>query len=489
MDPLSFAASLSALATVAFQLVSYIGSVKDGGEERRKLGTQLTTLWMVLQQLQTQFATDLASGDQSWASKLQVLQQPGGIMSQIGDALTVLQAELQSKTGGKKFLMQSLRWPLDKADVDRAIQQIYQLHQLLTGVLDQANIALSQEIRKDGAAVKDVIVGDELKSFLDWISPLNFLQRQQLIFTEARAGTGKWFLDDDRYQQWEREIGSVLWCPGIPGAGKSFLSTIIVDRLQTLQKTRTDQKVAVLMIYFAFDDANSQSPNLILGSLLKQVLQYYSEVPQELRMDFRKHRNDGTRPSHDEIVKALENALAQFDRIYIVMDALDELLEEGKRRELVESVSGLNKKINLLVTSRPIESIRKIFSSRTIYCDGCEDPACLPSSGSSDTEKAQDQKGHKFFYHCVDCEDHVSFDICQACYDKGVVAINPEHEGHEFVKRYCSLSIQILARDEDLRSYVEWRIEGHDTLRRCVDKKVGLRDQILQRVIESAQGM
>ena len=195
MDPLSFAASLSGLATVAFQLVSYIGSVKDGGEERRKLGTQLTTLWMVLQQLQTQFATDLASGDQSWASKLQVLQQPGGVMSQIGEALTVLQAKLQSKTGGKK-LLQSLRWPLDKADVDRAIQQIYQLHQLLTGVLGQANIALSQEIRKDGAAVKDLIVGDELKSFLDWISPLNFLQRQQLIFKEARAGTGKWFLDD-----------------------------------------------------------------------------------------------------------------------------------------------------------------------------------------------------------------------------------------------------------------------------------------------------
>lgn len=488
MDPLSFAASLSALATVAFQLVSYIGSVQDGGEERRKLGAQLTTLWMVLQQLQTQFAADLASGDQSWPEKLKILQQPGGVLSQIGEALTVLQNKLQSKTGGKN-LLQSLRWPLDKADVDRAVQQIYQLHQLLTGVLSQANIALSQEIRKDGAAVKDVIVGDELKSFLDWISPLNFLQRQQLIFKEARAGTGKWFMNDDRYGQWERVSGSILWCPGIPGAGKSFLSSIVIDRLQTLQKTRTDQKVAVLMIYFAFDDANSQSPDLVLGSLLKQVLQYRLEIPQELRTDFRKHRNDGTRPSHDEIVKALEDALAQFDRIYIVMDALDELLEERKRRELVESVSGLNEKINLLVTSRPIESIRKIFSSRTISCEGCKDPSRLPSNHSNDPEKAQNQKGNRYFYHCVDCEDNVSFDLCQACHDRGVVTINPEHEGHELVRRYCSLSIQILARDEDLQSYVEWRIKGHDTLKRCVDKKVGLRVQILQRVIESAQGM
>lgn len=271
MDPLSFAASLSALATIAFQLVSYIGSVKDGGEERKRLGAQLTTLWMVLQQLQTQFATDLASGDRSWADKLQILQRPGGVLSQIGEELTGLQARLQSKTGGHK-LLQSLKWPLDKADVDRAIQQIYQLHQLLTGVLSQANIALAQEIRKDGAAVKDLIVGDELKSLLDWISPLNFLQRQQLIFKEARAGTGKWFLNDERYQQWERDSGSILWCPGIPGAGKSFLSSTVIDRLQTLQKARSDQKVAVLMIYFAFDDANSQSPELILGSLLKQVL-------------------------------------------------------------------------------------------------------------------------------------------------------------------------------------------------------------------------
>jgi hypothetical protein len=248
-----------------------------------------------------------------------------------------------------------------------------------------------------------------------------------------------------------------------------------------LQKTWTDQKVAVLMIYFAFDDANSQSPNLILGSLLKQVLQYHSDVPQELRMDFRKHRNDGTRPSHEEIVGPLINALAQFDRIYIVMDALDELLEEKKRRELLESVSGLNKNINLLVTSRPIESIRKMFGNRTICCDGCE--------SLYDPGKARDQNGHKYFYHCIDCEDNLSFDLCQACYDKGVLNINPEHEGHEFVKRCCSLSIEILAKDEDLQSYVEWRIAGHDNLRRCVDKKVGLRDQILQRIIESAQGM
>jgi ankyrin repeat domain-containing protein 50 len=488
MDPLSFAASLSGLATVAFQLVSYIGSVQEGGEERKKLGTQLMTLWMVLQQLQTQFAGDLASGDQSWAENLQILQQPGGVLSQIGEALTVLQAKLQSKTGGKK-LLQSLRWPLDKADVDRAVQQIYQLHQLLAGILGQANISISQEIRKDGAAVKDVIVGDELKSLLDWISPLNFLQRQQLIFTEARTGTGKWFLDDHRYQLWERDSGSVLWCPGIPGAGKSFLSSIIIDRLQALQKILTDQKVAVLMIYFAFDDANSQSPNLILGSLLKQVLQYHSEVPKELRMIFRKHLNDGTKLSDEEIVESLTNALSQFDRIYIVMDALDELLEEKKRRELVESVSSLNEKINLLVTSRPIENIRKIFSNNTIYCDGCEDPSYLPSNASYDPGKVRNQKGHIYFYHCVDCEDNVSFDLCQACYDKGVVNVNPEHEGHESVKRYCSLSIEILARDEDLQSYVEWRIAGHDNLRRCVDKKAGLRDQILQRVIESAQGM
>lgn len=475
MDPLGFAASLASLAAVAFQLVSYVGSVKGGGEERKKLGTQLTTLWMVLQQLQTQFATDLESGDQSWTEKLQILQQPGGVLPQIKEELEGLKTKLQSKTGGHK-LLQSLRWPLDKADVDRAIQQIYQLHQLLTGVLSQANIALAQEIRKDGAAVKDLITGDELKSFLDWISPLNFLQRQQLIFKEARDGTGKWFQEDERYQQWERDSGSILWCPGIPGAGKSFLSSIVINRLQSLQKAQNDQKVAVLVIYFAFDDANSQSPELILGSLLKQVLQYRLEVPQELRMDFRKHRNDGTRPSHDEIVKALKNALAQFGRIYVVMDALDELLEEKKRRELVEAVRDLNENINLMVTSRPIQSIRKIFSSyMTIYCDICED---------------RDHKAYKYFYHCVDCEEiYLSFDLCQACYDKGVPVVSPQHVGHEFVKRYDNLSIDILAKDEDLQSYVEWRIEGHDSLKRCVDKKLGLRDHILQRVIESAQGM
>jgi ankyrin repeat domain-containing protein 50 len=489
MDPLSFAASLSALTTVAFQLVSYVASVKSGGEERRNLGAQLTALWLILQKLQQQFASDLARGDKSLNDKLMVLQEPGGVLAQIGAALTTLQDVLMPKTGGKK-LLQSLTWPLDKYDVDRKVQQIYQLHQLLSGFLTQVNMALTQDIRKDSAEMKDLITGDELRLFLDWLSPLNSVQRQQLIFKDTRAGTGKWFLNCDAYKEWEGGTGSILWCPGIPGAGKSFLSSIVVDCLQTLQSEQKVPKTIVLTIYVSFDDPNSQSPDQILGSLLKQILQYRSEVPIELRKAFRKHRNDGTKPSHDELVKSLTSELAQFQRIYIVVDALDELLEESKRRSLIESIIGLDDKINLLVTSRPIDNIRAIFGSSLteISCDGCEEAYRLPADDSFNAPTKRDRQPHHFFYHCCDCEDDESFDLCQSCYE-GVALVNSDHARHEFVKSYCSLSVEILATDEDLGSYVRWRIDDHDALRRCVDKKVGLRDQILNRVIESAQGM
>ncbi|KAF8184574.1 hypothetical protein K438DRAFT_1837510 [Mycena galopus ATCC 62051] len=63
-----------------------------------------------------------------------------------------------------------------------------------------------------------------------WYSPLNFFLRQEDIFSTHQEGTGKWFLESEKFMQWKSERGQVLWCQGIPGAGKTVIWYAALDQ-------------------------------------------------------------------------------------------------------------------------------------------------------------------------------------------------------------------------------------------------------------------
>ena len=78
------------------------------------------------------------------------------------------------------------------------------------------------------------------------------------------------------------------------------------------------------------------------------------------------HARYGTRPSLNETARLLRLQVDTFDRVFIVIDALDECPELDQTRQafLVE-VRGLLPNIRLMVTSRNIPSIENIFKHDT----------------------------------------------------------------------------------------------------------------------------
>ena len=53
------------------------------------------------------------------------------------------------------------------------------------------------------------------QSVAEWMSPLDFNQKQADIFERREGHTGQWFLEDQTFKEWEAgEIGP-LWCHGI----------------------------------------------------------------------------------------------------------------------------------------------------------------------------------------------------------------------------------------------------------------------------------
>lgn len=124
-----------------------------------------------------------------------------------------------------------------------------------------------------------------------------------------------------------------LFCPGIPGAGKTMMSSIIIDHL--LSKGQTDD-IAVGYAYFSFQQAQEHRLEALFSSLLQQLLHRLHILPAEIKLLYEKHAQR-SRPSCDEICRTLSVVLAKYPKSYIVIDALDKC-QEMCRRDFLRKV-------------------------------------------------------------------------------------------------------------------------------------------------------
>jgi Cdc6-like AAA superfamily ATPase len=150
----------------------------------------------------------------------------------------------------------------------------------------------------------------------------------------------------------------MLFCPGIPGAGKTTLSAAVIDHLH--QQFRNDPDVGVAYLYCNFRRHGTQKLDDLVGNLLKQLASARPVLPHSVTTLYR----DGGRPSLDKLSSALWSVVAEYSRVFVVVDALDECATaERCRVSLMEQLLELNSTtgVNVFTTSRPVPDIVDMF--------------------------------------------------------------------------------------------------------------------------------
>lgn len=132
-----------------------------------------------------------------------------------------------------------------------------------------------------------------------------------------------------------------------------MLASFLIKQLQeSIVKPRT--AVCYYYCYFGHrQDENTPFLRWILSQLCRRAKRIPANICQV--------RQDGCRPSDDQLLLDLENILESFDVAYIVIDAVD---ESEEREHLIASLATLAhdarfRKIQLLVTSREYSDIRQ----------------------------------------------------------------------------------------------------------------------------------
>lgn len=77
---------------------------------------------------------------------------------------------------------------------------------------------------------------------------------------------------------------------------------------------------------------------------------------------YKSHSSHQERPSINDYTQLLQATVQSYDRVYFVVDALDEFSEaNGTRKDLLVELQRLNPAPNTLITSRDIPSIERLL--------------------------------------------------------------------------------------------------------------------------------
>lgn len=199
---------------------------------------------------------------------------------------------------------------------------------------------------------------------LNWLTPADYGTQHSDFLLRRQLGTGQWLLNSDEYQAWLNSGKQTLFCPGIPGAGKTILTSIVVDDLIT--RSEKDTTTGIAYIYCNFRRKDEQKIEDLLASLLKQLAGGRFSLPGNVKELYDGHKKKGTWPSSDEISRALHSTAALFSRLFVIVDAIDECqVSDGCRSKLLSEIFNLQAKfdVNIFVTSRFSPEIEEWFES------------------------------------------------------------------------------------------------------------------------------
>jgi Cdc6-like AAA superfamily ATPase len=161
---------------------------------------------------------------------------------------------------------------------------------------------------------------------------------------------------------WLNEPQATLFCPGIPGAGKTIIAAIAIDHLL---KSVHSSSYGVAYMYCNYKSQEEQDVSRMLAAILKQLVQGQPLLAGPVERLHKEHAKTGTRLSFDEVFSALRDVLAHYSTVYIVVDALDECQNsDGTRRQFLAKLRDLQagRDVRLMTTSRFIPEVVDWFN-------------------------------------------------------------------------------------------------------------------------------
>ncbi|TKA37928.1 hypothetical protein B0A54_10530 [Friedmanniomyces endolithicus] len=188
-----------------------------------------------------------------------------------------------------------------------------------------------------------------------WLSPPDPSMNHNKALQQRHAGTGLWFVKHETFSSFKDGKVPILWLHGIPGCGKTVLSSTIIEDLRA--SSATSATALLLYFYFDFNDQQKQTCDGALRSLVCQMAHQSDSAFDQLD-----HLRRNGQSSIQELSQTLEKMLNGGDRVTIVLDALDECTTRDQLLKWIQRLMASEiASLKMVVTSRKVYDINLVF--------------------------------------------------------------------------------------------------------------------------------
>ncbi|KAF4923619.1 Vegetative incompatibility protein HET-E-1 [Colletotrichum fructicola] len=215
-------------------------------------------------------------------------------------------------------------------------------------------------------AVQSITDQKLLEEIVTWLGAPNPSGNQRDAFEQRHIGTGKWLLESEEYTRWKAAPASSFWLYGMPGSGKTVLSSIIINDLESSETHGRH----LLSFYFTFADSAKQSLDGAIRSLIWQLFTKSAAAKMRLAIAYDSKCSKGSKqPSTGMLREILKEMIGDSDEVWIVLDALDEcqlrstLANKGLLEWLQHLLDHKHANLHVAVTSRPDLRIKLVLNA------------------------------------------------------------------------------------------------------------------------------
>lgn len=364
-DPLAIAAGVAGLLALAGDVLgkcyTYGCAVASAPKEMRKLVEEMTTLSGILVGLQGLVSADNLAVSQKIALS-QSIRDCHLTLREVLDTLDTVKPESKRQKIGSTI--NRLLWPLKQKETLALLGRLERNKSALTFALttdtasgvQKTQIVVTevlQTLEEDISQRKSKEALEERRETFQWLTKTDYEAMHNRASALQFPGTGTWLLESEELQSWLRGDLKFLWMSGIPGSGKTIMTSTILNQC-VLPRCSGNELAAYF--YCDFRETGSQLPECVLGAITAQLCERNPQLFTEVEDSMRLNRNEEGKlrdPSLEELERLLVKVLDLCPSVTVVIDALDECLN---RNYLLDFLPNLSTKtmsdVRILVTSR-----------------------------------------------------------------------------------------------------------------------------------------
>ncbi|KAI3530432.1 pfs domain-containing protein [Colletotrichum filicis] len=364
MEAVGSTAAILQLVELSLKVTSEVYNaytiIRDAKDIRNRIQREMTDLVRVLGQLMDT-VSDKELADETNPGHVRVLRK---LLIKEDSPLANCAKDIAEI---RKLLQEarSVTMPFRKGDIDRRLANIAAIKREISFAIQTQSMTTVLDIRRilesQGSTLRQLAQAEADKAIFTWLNSPDVWKNLHNAILKWQPGTGEWLTKTPEYVHWRRNSGC-LWLSGMPGAGKTVMSSTIVTTLLNEEQTTAS---AVVYSYFDFAEKSQQEAQSFLRACLDQLAAKSSEACDLLvGLRTRCSRNQGHHPLPDELLGATVAAMGCFPEVFFIVDALDECSERKLLLNLLRKLDAVPN-LHLVLLSRREEDIKDALSAWT----------------------------------------------------------------------------------------------------------------------------